>query len=222
MAGDDRAGLELLDGVQGTEPLPRAASFRFAEVQLHVSVHGIACHYEPDGGNVQCARAIGVGVAQLDRAELLSFQFEHPVGQRLRGHVPVGDLAGEARAPESAEPSGPVLGVHVRHDARRGDDPGIRKAFEHRRDPEKAIAVRVGHEDGGHVLTGPGNQSANARDSSLVMSASTKTASRTPWMSIDAVGDHIRLPHPGEDRRTPPASTAPHTPSTPTLPLPLP
>jgi len=66
--------------------------------------------------------------------------------------VLAGDLAGEAQVPESAEPSWPVLGVHVRHGARRGDDPGIRKAFEHRRGAEEVIAVRVGDEDGGHLL----------------------------------------------------------------------
>jgi hypothetical protein len=53
---------------------------------------------------VQGARAIGVGVAQLDRAELLAFQVEQAVGQRLRGHLLAGDLTRETRVPESAEP----------------------------------------------------------------------------------------------------------------------
>ena len=40
-------------------------------------------------------------------------------------------------------------------------------------------------------------QAARARDSSFVMSGSTRTASRSPWMSVDAVGDHISRSSPG-------------------------
>ncbi|MEV5745331.1 hypothetical protein AB0L30_35175 [Microbispora rosea] len=40
-------------------------------------------------------------------------------------------------------------------------------------------------------------QSARARDSSMVMSGSTRTASFAPWMRVDAVGDHIRRASPG-------------------------
>jgi hypothetical protein len=41
-------------------------------------------------------------------------------------------------------------------------------------------------------VTGIATQSANARDSSFAMSASTKTAARAPWMSVGAVRDHFR------------------------------
>lgn len=40
VAGDDRAGLEPLDGVQGVEPFLPAVSFRLGEVQVHVSGNG--------------------------------------------------------------------------------------------------------------------------------------------------------------------------------------
>ena len=59
----------VLDDVQRVEPFLRAVRVRLGEVQVHVSVHGIAGHDQPGGGNVQRTGAVGVGVAQLDRAE---------------------------------------------------------------------------------------------------------------------------------------------------------
>ena len=44
VAGDDCAGPEPLDRVQRVEPFLPAASFGLDEVQVHLSVHGVACH----------------------------------------------------------------------------------------------------------------------------------------------------------------------------------
>jgi hypothetical protein len=77
-------------------------------------------------GNMQGAGAIGVGVAQLDCAELVSFQFEQAVGQRLGCHV----LAGEARVQNPPNHRGPYW-ASMCDRPWRGDDPGIGKAFEY-------------------------------------------------------------------------------------------
>jgi hypothetical protein len=71
----------------------------------------------------QGAGAVSVGVAQLDRAQLFSFQFDQAVSQWFRSHVLARDLAGKAHAPGFVEPR-TVLGVHPCPDARCGHDSG--------------------------------------------------------------------------------------------------
>jgi hypothetical protein len=102
-------------------------------------------------GTYRGAGAVSVGVAQLDRAQLFSFQFDQAVSQWFRAHVLAGDLTGKARTPGPVEPRA-VLAVHPCRDARCGHDSGVREAFEYRGSAEEVIAVRVGDEDGGHVL----------------------------------------------------------------------
>ncbi len=55
-------------------------------------------------------------------------------------------------------------------------------------------AGRVGDEMAVTFFPAAATQPANARDSSFVRSASTRTASRTLQISVDAVGDQIRRP----------------------------
>jgi len=128
---------------------------------------------------VQGAGAVSVGVAQLDRAQLFSFQFDQAVSQWFRSHVLAGDLTGKAQTPGPIEPRA-VLGIHPCRDARCGHHSGVREAFEYCGSAEEVIAVRVVMKIAVTFLPAATTQSARARDSSFVMSASTRTASRSP------------------------------------------
>lgn len=122
---------------------------------MYVAVYSVAGDDQAERGRVQGRRAVGVGVAQLDRVQRLAFQFDHvALAERFGDQVGLGELPGESRRPESIEPARAVLGGHELHHSRRRDEPGVREAFEDGRGAEEVVAMRVSDEDRRHVLAG--------------------------------------------------------------------
>jgi hypothetical protein len=164
---------------------------------MDLAVDRVTCDHQSDGRYVQRAGAVGVGVAELDRPQLLPFDLEWPVGERLDDESLIGDLAWEPGLPEAVEPPRATLRRNVLGHVRRRDDPGVGKALQHRGSAEEVITVGVRDEDVGDVRAGGGDHSARARDSSMLISESTRIASRSPKMSVEVVGDQRRRSSPG-------------------------
>ena len=67
---------------------------------MNVVVGGVAGDDEADVGGVQAARLVGVGVAELDRDELVALELDGVAFERLREHEVSRKLAIESWLPE--------------------------------------------------------------------------------------------------------------------------
>ena len=67
----------------------------------------------------------------------------------------------------------------------------VGEAGEHRSGAEEVIGVPVGQQDGLELLAESCTQSASRSPSAVVMSASTRTAWRSPAIRVDVVAGHV-------------------------------
>jgi len=98
---------------------------------VHVPVHGISSHDQPERRDVQGAGTVGVDITQFDRLQLFALELDHiVVAENIGDHVILRYLAGEAWTPEPIEPTRAPLRAHVFHHAGGGHQLGRRKALE--------------------------------------------------------------------------------------------
>jgi hypothetical protein len=120
---------------------------------MHIVVHGVTGHHQADRRDVQRGGAVCVGVAEVDCHHGLALEHDGVTLERLRGEEPVRQLPGEPGTPETVQPRGAELLLHpldhrlCRHHRRAGE------AVKHRRGAEEVVAVAVGDEDRGQVLS---------------------------------------------------------------------
>jgi hypothetical protein len=100
MPGDDGLRVERFDRVERGDPLTSSLRVRLGEVEVNVVVRGVTCNDETDVRHVQAARLVGVGVAELDRDELVALELDGVVFEGLGEYEVSRELAIEARPPE--------------------------------------------------------------------------------------------------------------------------
>ena len=105
----------------------------------------------------------------------------------------VRNIAGKEATPEVVDPDRREVFPHGPDDLRRRDRFGPRETLQQRCETKEMIAVAVGDIDRGEVLSAAATtQSDRVFDCSVVRRVSTRTASRSPWMSVDEFAAHIR------------------------------
>ena len=91
MSDDDGAGMEVLDLLNGREPIEQALMVRFDQVGMRSIVDGVARDHQADRGHVQAGRVVGIGVADIDRDDLVAFKVERSAFQPFGGDEFRGD-----------------------------------------------------------------------------------------------------------------------------------
>jgi hypothetical protein len=152
MAGDHRAWVERLDGVERRDPLAAGVRVGLAEVEVNVVVGDIPGDHQADGRDVQTRRVIGVCMPDFHHDQVAPFELDHLALELLGDHEPVRDLARKQRAPEVRDVRWRGLLLHEFHHRGRGDRTGIGETLQERSDAKEMVAVAVGDIDRGQVF----------------------------------------------------------------------
>ena len=147
MAGDDGRRPQCLDHLEPCQPRVDAPGNRLHEVQVDIGVHGVTGDHEADRRDVQCGGAVGIGVAEVDRHQVLAFEWERVTIERLGDEEPIRQLPGEPGPPEAIQPRWAELLLHPLDHRGRRHHLRVGKTVEHRRGAEEVVAVAVGDED---------------------------------------------------------------------------
>jgi hypothetical protein len=103
VTGHDGRRVQGLDGVKGREPVEPALVIGLGQVEVHVVVDGVAGDDKADLRDMQAACRVGVGMPELHRDELVTFEVDDVAGKRIGQHDAVGDLAGQPGVPDGRE-----------------------------------------------------------------------------------------------------------------------
>jgi hypothetical protein len=94
-----------------------------------------------------------VGPPGIQRDELVSFQLQLIVFERLGNQNAVRNIPGKKPTPEVVDPRWREMLLHGFDDLRRRDRLGARETLQERRETKEMIAVSVGDIDRGEILS---------------------------------------------------------------------
>lgn len=150
--------LALFNSIQRPHPrLPSRLVQHLRHPHVHVVVHDIPRHDQPQRRHVQERRRVRVAVARVDGLERVALERERLVlvRQRLRHDLErgVGDLPREQPLPECAHRRA-LLRAHVVDRGASGDGAHAGEARDEVAEVEPVVAVAVRDVDGGEFLGG--------------------------------------------------------------------
>ena len=110
---------------------------------MRAIVDGVARDHETDRGHVQAGRVVGIGVADIDRDDLVVFKVERSAFQPLGGDEFRGDQSRKSTTP-SFDDFRREGGPHGVHYLRGRDRAGLGKAIAQKLEAEEMIGMGMG------------------------------------------------------------------------------
>lgn len=123
---------------------------------MRAVVDGIARDHEADRRHVKAGGVVSIGVANIDRDNLVTFKVECRVIQSFGGNEICRNLTRQSPAP-TLDGFGREHGLHCVNHLRRCDRPRLRKTVAQQFQPKEMIGMGVGDVDRAQVLAGRGN-----------------------------------------------------------------